>query len=358
VSEHSNMAPTTQWERAGFGWWRWLRGVKLTVTERTRTAEVDGRHLSSSAPVMWCADLDTEDAQAWCEGWALRVASLFPGRATEAGEAREGGDAMDASERARLRALREGIALPWEAMEDHYDDDGDGDGDGPVRMVVLCPHGDTDDRDTVATIDMGHGEECDTAHAALIVGAVNALGPLLDALERAERERGRDTAWTAGWQAVRAAEDGQRERAAKHIGFWKEAAKKSRANRVAAEDEVDRLTAALDEARAEAERLREQVRVWRTLAREGSIASADLGVIGPDEAALALARCARRASEHAAQGAEAAREACIKLCDGIAARWETERAAGCSDVARAAAGGTAAGALLCADAIRARGGGA
>lgn len=55
---------------------------------------------------------------------------------------------------------------------------------------------------------------------------------------------------------------------------------------------------------------------------------------------------------------EAEREACIKLCDGIAARWETERAAGCSDVARAAAGGTAAGALLCADAIRARGGGA
>lgn len=128
VSEHSNMAPTTQWERAGFGWWRWLRGVKLTVTERTRTAEVDGRHLSSSAPVMWCADLDTEDAQAWCEGWALRVASLFPGRATEAGndrpwrtvgagEAREGGDAMDASERARLRALHEMDAARIAALE-------------------------------------------------------------------------------------------------------------------------------------------------------------------------------------------------------------------------------------------------
>lgn len=122
-------------------------------------------------------------------------------------------------------------------------------------------------------------------------------------------------------------------------------------------DAARRVVRERDDARAEAERLREQVRVWRTLAREGSIASADLGVIGPD-ATLALARCARRASEHAAQGAEAAREACAALCDGIAARWEAERAAGCSDVARAAAGGTAAGALVCADAIRARGGGA
>lgn len=77
MSEHADMAPTTQWERAGFGWWRWLRGVKLTVNERTRTAEVDARHLSSSAPVMWCADLDIEDAQTWCEGWALRVAALY-----------------------------------------------------------------------------------------------------------------------------------------------------------------------------------------------------------------------------------------------------------------------------------------
>jgi len=78
VSDHADMDPTTPWQRAGFGWWRWLRGVKLTVSERKRVAEVDGRHLSSSAPVMWCADLDTEDAQTWCEGWALRVAALYP----------------------------------------------------------------------------------------------------------------------------------------------------------------------------------------------------------------------------------------------------------------------------------------
>ena len=73
----TELHPTTQWTRAGFGHWRWLNGVRLVVNERTRRAEVDGRHLASSAPVMWCDDLDTEDAMQWCEGWALRLADLY-----------------------------------------------------------------------------------------------------------------------------------------------------------------------------------------------------------------------------------------------------------------------------------------
>lgn len=80
-------------------------------------------------------------------------------------------------------------------------------------------------------------------------------------------------------------------------------------------DTVGHLTRERDEARAEVARLRaelgefrtardavseenarlhEQVRVWRTLARDGSIVSVNLGVIGSDEAALALGRIARR----------------------------------------------------------------
>jgi hypothetical protein len=82
-----------------------------------------------------------------------------------------------------------------------------------------------------------------------------------------------------------------------------------------------------DEARAEVERLREQARVWRTLAYEGSIAS---------------------------QGAAAEREACAAIAQGIAvaasraadytantlspdgdATWESGRAAGASQTERA-----------------------
>lgn len=95
---------------------------------------------------------------------------------------------MDRAERARLRALYEGIAMPWSAVEHHED--------GECLALVLCPHGDDGDRDMVAEIDMGHGVECDDAHAALIVGAVNALEPLLDdadaadaRIAKAERER-------------------------------------------------------------------------------------------------------------------------------------------------------------------------
>ena len=73
--------------------------------------------------------------------------------------------------------------------------------------------------------------------------------------------------------------------------------------------------------RAEVERLREQARVWRTLAHDGSIASRDLGVIGATESALALAACARRAGQHAAQGAEAERETCAMIATPYAARW-------------------------------------
>lgn len=66
--------PTTEWARAGFGWWRWSDGVMLRVNERADTAEVDGRHLSSGAPVMWCSGLDHDDARAWCERWGAIVA--------------------------------------------------------------------------------------------------------------------------------------------------------------------------------------------------------------------------------------------------------------------------------------------
>lgn len=91
-------------------------------------------------------------------------------------------------ETTRLRALLKGIALPWKAQPTVVDGD-----EVECLALVLCPHGDDGDRDMVAEIDMGHGVECDDAHAALIVAAVNALPGLLDAAERAERaERERD----------------------------------------------------------------------------------------------------------------------------------------------------------------------
>lgn len=96
---------------------------------------------------------------------------------------------MDATERARLRALYEGIAMPWEAVEHHKD------GECFGRVSILCDGGDFPP-DEVALIDMGHDTECDEAHAALIVGAVNALPALLDDADaadarsaKAERER-------------------------------------------------------------------------------------------------------------------------------------------------------------------------
>lgn len=88
---------------------------------------------------------------------------------------------MDANERARLRAMREGIAMPWRAQPTIVDGD-----DVECAALVTCPHGEDGDRDTVAEIDMGYGEECDDAHAALIVGSVNALPAALDALDSAE----------------------------------------------------------------------------------------------------------------------------------------------------------------------------
>ena len=87
-------------------------------------------------------------------------------------------------ETTRLRALLKGIALPWKAQPTVVDGD-----EVECLALVLCPHGDDGDRDMVAEIDMGHGVECDDAHAALIVAAVNALPGLLDRVEAAERER-------------------------------------------------------------------------------------------------------------------------------------------------------------------------
>ena len=92
-------------------------------------------------------------------------------------------------ETTRLRALLKGIALPWKAQPTVVDGD-----EVECLALVLCPHGDDGDRDMVAEIDMGHGVECDDAHAALIVAAVNALPGLLDSAERAGRELATATA--------------------------------------------------------------------------------------------------------------------------------------------------------------------
>ena len=85
---------------------------------------------------------------------------------------------MDQSERTRLRALCKGIELPW-STADHYEE-----GSPTGAVDILCDGGDAIERAVeVARIDMGFGEECDTAHAALIVAAVNALPGLLDAAD-------------------------------------------------------------------------------------------------------------------------------------------------------------------------------
>ncbi len=60
--------PTTRWAQEGYGWWRWYRGVMLRIIDVTETAEVDGRYLSSEAPVMSCVGHD--DPRDWCERWA------------------------------------------------------------------------------------------------------------------------------------------------------------------------------------------------------------------------------------------------------------------------------------------------
>ena len=101
---------------------------------------------------------------------------------------------MDTTERARLRALLRGIARPWAAVD--RIEDGEAIAEG---TVVMCPGGDDFPPDEVAIIDMGFDDGCDEAHAALIVGAVNALPMLLDALDAADArataaERERDEA--------------------------------------------------------------------------------------------------------------------------------------------------------------------
>jgi hypothetical protein len=94
---------------------------------------------------------------------------------------------MDATERTRLRALYEGIGMPWKAQPTIVDGD-----EIECSALVLCRDSEGEWHD-VAEIDMGHGEECDDQHAALIVGAVNALPALLDALDAARAEVARLT---------------------------------------------------------------------------------------------------------------------------------------------------------------------
>ena len=90
---------------------------------------------------------------------------------------------MDTTETTRLRALLEGIAMPWKAQSTIVDGD-----EIECAALVLCPYGDDGDTSTVAEIDMGYGEECDDSHTALIVAAVNALPALCDKVEARDRE--------------------------------------------------------------------------------------------------------------------------------------------------------------------------
>ena len=82
---------------------------------------------------------------------------------------------MDAKERAHLRALCEDVALPLRAE------------------CTLSGHELVDANDEyIGDIETGHSDDdewCDEVHADLIVGAVNALPALLDALDAAERDR-------------------------------------------------------------------------------------------------------------------------------------------------------------------------
>lgn len=200
---------------------------------------------------------------------------------------------MDRDERARLRALYRGIAMPWEAA-DHVED-------GDVIATgteIICEADDSDmGAVVVVTVDMGFDRECDEAHAALILGAVNALPALLDDSERlakAERER--------------------------------------------------------DEARAEVESLRsESARLSRALDD-----AAALGVVTPEAAAQVYAEAAlahtdrevgeilRTLPEALRLAAEDEREACATIADEYAAQEDVAGADACGRVA---------------DAIRARGAG-
>lgn len=240
---------------------------------------------------------------------------------------------MDQSERARLRALRKRADGSWRLLTaDDVDSDKDIAENGCTFVADL---GATDVRHRRCWSIVGPLNIVAMPHeiGALIVGAVNALPALLDDSERLDavtRERDEARAETADLRAtvdtMQVQLDAHRE--------WLATAQ-----------------ATGDEARAEVERLREQARVWRTLAHDGSIASRDLGAIGATESALALAACARRASQHAAQGAAAEREACATICDAA----EVERDACCDDRSRSLHAGRMHGADECARAIRARG---
>jgi hypothetical protein len=91
---------------------------------------------------------------------------------------------MDRAKRDELRALCDATELPWRAVD--VTDGGTVLGRG---TAILRPHSRWLVR-RVAEIDMGDGEECDTSHAALIVGAVNAVTPLCDAADAADARIG------------------------------------------------------------------------------------------------------------------------------------------------------------------------
>lgn len=231
---------------------------------------------------------------------------------------------MTSDERARLRALYRGIAMPWEAA-DHVED-------GDVIATgteIICEADDSDmGAVVVVTVDMGFDRECDEAHAALILGAVNALPALLDDSERlakAERER--------------------------------------------------------DEARAEAERLRARLHRCAQCGADDSAVAACEGdeypLCGPcaasalrearADAAAALAHTDREVGEICRTlpealrlAAEDEREACAVICDEIEAScraMQREHAVAGRHAAASEAWEMAGVAEDCADAIRARGAG-
>lgn len=74
-----NATVTTQWARAGFGWWRRERGVLMIARTHLRavdlaaaTGSIRGEVQHDGTTIM--KDLDNEaEARAWCERWAKVV---------------------------------------------------------------------------------------------------------------------------------------------------------------------------------------------------------------------------------------------------------------------------------------------
>jgi hypothetical protein len=158
---------------------------------------------------------------------------------------------MEATERTRLRALYDGITMPWTAQPHIVDGD-----KHSCSALVLCPYSDDGDTTTVAKIGMGYGEECDNVHAALIVGAVNALPALLDALDAAERDTAREDL----------ARIGRLVGCDSLVGVEIHAAVEHELlERDAARDAAERAERERDDARAEVETLRAEVALLREI---------------------------------------------------------------------------------------------